>query len=287
MKNEGKIWTLEEYEFLNKFYPMYGSEYCAERLFRHKKAIVNKANKLKIKFNGTRYKYSKENLEPIVLNSKNIKEVLDKMKLRAAGGNYRVINDYIKKYNINTTHFETQSDRIKKIKNQFIKVPIENFLVENSTCSRTNLKDRLYREGLKIRKCEECGQDEIWRGKKMSLILDHINGIHNDNRIENLRILCPNCNSTLETHAGKNNKKKNDNKSKKIRREIEKKEKSNIKKEYTKKRLLIGRRIVQRPPLKQLLEEISELGYVTTGRKYGVSDNAVRKWVKSYKKYGY
>lgn len=52
-----------------------------------------------------------------------------------------------------------------------------------------------------------CGQGEEWNGKKMSLILDHINGVHNDNRLENLRIVCPNCNATLDTHCGKNNKK--------------------------------------------------------------------------------
>lgn len=49
-----------------------------------------------------------------------------------------------------------------------------------------------------------CGQGEEWMGKKMSLILDHINGVHDDNRIQNLRIVCPNCNATLDTHCGKN-----------------------------------------------------------------------------------
>ena len=63
------------------------------------------------------------------------------------------------------------------------------------------MKNRLYDEGLKERKCELCGQDENWYGKKMSLILDHINGVNNDSRIENLRILCPNCNATLPTHC--------------------------------------------------------------------------------------
>ena len=52
-----------------------------------------------------------------------------------------------------------------------------------------------------------CGQDENWKGVKISLILDHINGIYNDNRIENLRIVCPNCNAGLDTFAGRNNKK--------------------------------------------------------------------------------
>lgn len=208
MKNEGKVWTEKDYEILNQFYPKYGSEYCSELLERNKKAIVAKANKLKIKFTGVRYKYSKENLEPIVLKSKNIKEVLEKMNLRTAGGNYAVIRDYIEKYKIDTSHFETAAERIFKIGNQFLPTPLSSVLIENSNFSRTSLKEKLYKEGIKKRECEECGQGEEWRGKKMSLILDHINGVHNDHRLINLRILCPNCNSTLETHAGKNNKKK-------------------------------------------------------------------------------
>jgi len=70
------------------------------------------------------------------------------------------------------------------------------------------LKDRLYKNGIKEKKCELCGQDENWNGKKLTLILDHINGINDDNRIENLRIVCPNCNATFETNGGKNIKNK-------------------------------------------------------------------------------
>jgi ribosomal protein S27AE len=65
------------------------------------------------------------------------------------------------------------------------------------------LKERLFNEGLKDRQCEQCGQGELWRGRSMSLILDHINGIPDDNRIENLQIVCPNCAATLDTHCGR------------------------------------------------------------------------------------
>ena len=99
---------------------------------------------------------------------------------------------------------------------------------------------------------------------KISLILDHINGVHNDNRIENLRIVCPNCNAGLDTFAGKNNKSENKEKIK----EIKKQENTN------------SRRKVERPPIEQLIKEIGEIGYSATGRKYGVSDNAIRKWIK-------
>ena len=81
------------------------------------------------------------------------------------------------------------------------KIPLILILVENSTYNRTDLKRRLYEDGLKEKKCELCGQGEEWNGKHMSLILDHINGVYNDNRIENLMILSPSEHSTLH-HKG-------------------------------------------------------------------------------------
>lgn len=82
---------------------------------------------------------------------------------------------------------------------------LQDVLVEGSSYSRHSLKKRLYDAGLKQHSCERCGQGEIWLGDRMSLILDHINGVPDDNRLENLRILCPNCNATLDTHCGRKN----------------------------------------------------------------------------------
>lgn len=278
MKNEGKIWTEQEYDFLKKYYPLYGSEYCSDNLERNKKAIISKATKMKIKFTGVRYKYSRENLEPIVRKSKNLREVLEKIKLRAAGGNYKVIKSYIDKYKIDISHFETPAQRMLNIGNQHIAIPLEEVLVENSNYSRTNLKRRLYNEGLKERKCELCGQGEMWHGKKMSLILDHINGVHNDNRFENLRIVCPNCNATLETHCGKHNRKKEKNTKLKVENTIKTKD--------GRQRAALEKRAFFRPSIEQLKKDVAEFGYSATGRKYGVSDNSIRKWIKSYEKYG-
>ncbi len=79
-------------------------------------------------------------------------------------------------------------------------------LVAGSTYQRSQLKERLYAAGLKTRLCELCGQGEDWRGRRMSLILDHINGVADDNRLENLQIVCPNCAATLDTHCGRANR---------------------------------------------------------------------------------
>ena len=89
-----------------------------------------------------------------------------------------------------------------------IGIDLNEILIDNSTYyNRTSLKARLFKSNLLENKCIECGIGSIWNGKKLVLHLDHINGKYNDNRIENLRILCPNCHSQTDTYSGKNMKK--------------------------------------------------------------------------------
>jgi hypothetical protein len=207
-------------------------------------------------------RYSKEILEKIVNSSNNYSEVTRKLGLKPFYGNRQTVKKYIELFEINTKHFRGGNNKGKSIK-----LELSEILIENSSYTwTTNLKARLYNEGLKQKCCELCGQNEMWYGKKMSLILDHINGKNNDNRIENLRIVCPNCNATLPTHGGKN-----------ISWDITKPEKP-------KKVNKLRPRKVERPPYDQLILEISDMGYTKTGKKYGVSDNSIRKWVKYYEK---
>ena len=219
----------------------------------------------------------KYELEKVVKESKTKTECLKKMGLRAAGGNYKTITKYIEEYQIDTNHFDAHQARIEKINqlNSEKKIPMKDILVSGSTYNRAQLKQRLYDENLKTRQCELCGQGEIWKGKKMSLIIDHINGIWNDNRIENLRIVCPNCNATLPTHCGKN------------KTNIVGEDKIDGRKVMTETKLRFyeNSRRIQRPDYKTLKNEIETLGYVKTGKKYGVSDNAIRKWLHFYEKY--
>jgi len=174
-------------------------------------------------------------------------------------------------------------------------MPLSEVLVPNSTYSRGYLKQRLFAEGLKDRRCEMCGQDENWRGRLMSLVLDHINGVPDDNRLENLRIVCPNCAATLDTHCGRKNRKEPEIRAcKRCGKEFQAKYRDHRYCSYPcgtrwDRSRLRGRpkheyRRAKRPPYEQLLAEIEATSYCAVGRKYGVSDNAVRKWVRFYER---
>src|SRR5258708_23616780 len=83
-------------------------------------------------------------------------------------------------------------------------IPLENILVKGSLYQSFKLKNRLFKQGLKTEKCEECGWAKLAADGRLPLELDHINGDRHDNRLENLRVLCPNCHSLKTTHTGRN-----------------------------------------------------------------------------------
>jgi hypothetical protein len=269
----GKIWSREEEIFLFENYPKFGADFCSKNLKRSIGSIRKRAKILKLKFGRVKYIYQKDILSKVVKESKSISEVLEKIGLRKAGGNFAIINKYLSQYKIDTTHFITGGFKSGQI--PINKIPLDEILVENSSYSRNNLKKRLYDSNILEKKCCLCGQDENWNGMKISLILDHINGVHNDNRLENLRIVCPNCNAGLDTFAGRNSKNKRQDNFCQCGEKILKNSSICVKCLGKKKRK------VERPTIDQLIKDVEDLGYLATGRKYGVSDNSIRKWLKS------
>lgn len=135
--------------------------------------------------------------------SANYAETLRALGLCSTGGNWQTLKKWLTEWEISTDHFQAFVNRNPPPRTAR---PLHEILVRGSLYSRNHLKNRLFREGLKRPVCELCGQDEMWRGRRMSLILDHINGTRDDHRLENLRIVCPNCAATLDTHCGRKNR---------------------------------------------------------------------------------
>jgi len=236
-------------------------------------------------------RYSEHEAREAVESSFCYSEALRKLGLRPVGGNHHLFRKYVDEiWAIPTGHFDPERARRAASKRRR-PIPLDDVLVPGSIYSRAKLKERLYESGLKARECELCGQGELWHGSRMSLIIDHINGIPDDNRLDNLRIVCPNCAATLDTHCGRKN-----------RIDLEPKDCGRCGRPFVprypkqafcsrdcgcrhpnrSRRPKPDKRKVERPPYEQLMAELEATNYLAVGRKYGVTDNAVRKWVRYY-----
>lgn len=197
-----KEWTEEEDKKLASLYPQFGCDYCCEKLGRTNGSIRRRVIRLGLKFRDTPLKYTIEQFAPVVQASRSYSDVTRKMGLSTGHGNRKTIIRYIRKYGLNISHFDAGYERKRKEENS--RLALEHILIDNSTyANMQQLKKKLFKYGLKNNTCEECGQGEEWRGKHISLHLDHVNGDNKDNRLLNLRILCPNCHAATGTYANK------------------------------------------------------------------------------------
>jgi HNH endonuclease len=242
---------------------------------------------------GSKVSYTEEQAREAIASSYSWAESLRKLGRCPTGGAWRVLKKYAELWEIPTDHFD--SARAAEGNLRYPARPLDQVLVKDSTYSRQHVKRRLFQDGLKEPVCEMCSQDEMWHGRPMGMILDHINGVRNDHRLENLRIVCPNCAATLDTHCGRKNRVE------KAKRPCRRCGSSFVpgrpEQRYCSRecgtrwdrskirgRSNPGVRQAKRPPYEQLLAEIEATSYCAVGRKYGVSDNAVRKWVKFYER---
>jgi HNH endonuclease len=235
-------------------------------------------------------RYTEAEARVAIAASLSYTEALRRLGMCSSGGVRPVLQKWAGIWRIPTDHFDPHAASLAGLRRSRTRpLPLEALLVEGSRVNRGRLKALLYESGLKQRLCELCGQGEEWRGGRMALILDHVNGVSTDNRLENLRVLCPNCNATLDTHCGANA-------ATRVERACRRCGTSFLPKSSSQKycsracgirwdrrgRPVLGARRVDRPPYAQLKLEVEELGWVGTGRRYGVSDNAIRKWIRAY-----
>lgn len=164
---------------------------------------------------NTVYSISDNEFKKIWNTSTTYREVLRRLKPTTtySGSEYRALKARQKELNLSSEHMLGQGHSKGKKFHTTHKQSLSEILVEGSNYSIFNLKKRLFEANLLKNECAWCGNSGTWNGNELTLHLDHINGINNDNRIENLRILCPMCHALTDTFRGRNKKRITENKS--------------------------------------------------------------------------
>ena len=149
------------------------------------------------------YKLSDEQFVELLKNSSTISEVLFKLGYSVKGNSwgFAKIRQRMSDLNLDGSVFKGKSPITKY--GSLHKVNASDILKPNCKHARSVLRRYVIKNNLIPYRCAICGCVE-WQGRTLSLELDHINGINNDNRIENLRFLCPNCHSQTTTYGSRN-----------------------------------------------------------------------------------
>lgn len=209
-------------------------------------------------------KYDKEWLEELCKDSYSLSEVLRKAGRKP--GSRESLKKKIAEYNIDISHFTgmfwkkgktTETDeRVKQAAFNSEKYSFEEIFIENSLVTQKVLTGYIKRHNLIEYKCDKCGCTGEWQDGIISLEVDHINGINNDNRLNNLHYLCPNCHALTDTYKGKN-------------KEIGIKKQDEVSEEEFVKALQ------DKPNIRQAL---LSLGLVAKGANYTRANNLIQKY---------
>ena len=237
-------------------------------------------------------KYTKEKIEEAVKDSNSIAETLRKLRIKHLSGSLHYhISKKIKEFEIDISHFKGKG--WSKGCN-FDKIPADTILSYNRLNGRREHRPQLLRSMLEKGKeyiCSECGNGDIWNNRNIVLQIDHINGEPIDNRIENLRFLCPNCHSQTPTFSTSKLVSNHENYRSELNDKTPKKCNSCNKEiskgsnglcrscASTKKNKSFTKFEVTKAELYKLIWE-DKLPYTKIAKMYDVSDNAIRKRCK-------
>lgn len=221
--------------------------------------------------------WTDEQLIQAVANSKTLLEVARNLGLRSYGANTRTIKKHIARLQLSTSHFLSKSDQLAEARKLNKHKPLNEIFCQNNI-DRKYIKNTILKYNLIEYKCNVCNIVE-WNGQQLSLHLDHINGINNDNRLDNLRFLCPNCHSLTNTYCGKS---LTGISRKPIKLCLDCN--ATIHRNSSRCRSCAAKRQkckIVWPELNIVLELVEQFGYTQTDKQLGVSGNSVKKHIKN------
>lgn len=162
---------------------------------------------MKQKINWNKYSYTEEQLREAIRTNISARSAMIALGLSGDGAGYKPIKRLIVLLGLDTSHWLGMGYLKGKTHSYSSPQDLKSILVIGSMTQSYKLKQRLLKENLLRNECFICKLSD-WCSKPISLHLDHINGVNDDNRFENLRLLCPNCHSQTTTYAGKNKRKR-------------------------------------------------------------------------------
>ena len=225
-------------------------------------------------------KYTKEELEKIINQSTSMQDFLRNLGYSSNSSS----TYYLVRTKLNDLNIDYSS--LLKTKHIPQKRNVDNIFIKNSTADQHTLR-KYYKEGnYSEYKCSICGQEPVWQGKDLTLILDHIDGDNHNSVLENLRWVCPNCNQQLPTTGFKKMRVK------KIPEEFKCKTCGKIISRNSTYCLECSSSLKKEESIKEkenkgisrdfLKKEIRTKSFIQIGKEQGVSDNAIRKWCKKH-----
>ena len=146
-------------------------------------------------------KYTLEKLTEALKTSVSVRQVLQKLGVKAAGGNYYIFHKAVRHFGLDTSHFTGMNLTGRKL--PLRRKPMTEYLVRDSTIQSNKLRKYLIQHKYFKTVCSNCGRS-TWQGKPIPLELDHRDGDHRNNKLPNLRLLCPNCHALTPNYRGRN-----------------------------------------------------------------------------------